>query len=129
PQPWVAESWDKTDDNKKINFKIREDITFHNGDALDANDVKLTYDRLLDAATGSPTAGQMNGGLIDEIVVIDDYTVEFTFTDPYAPFFVNMYSGYTGILPEDLGGKGDDFGRVPIGSGPFMFKEWQSGSE
>ncbi|GAA0317645.1 glutathione ABC transporter substrate-binding protein [Bacillus carboniphilus] len=128
PQPWVAESWDIKDDGKVIEFKIKEGIKFHNGEPLDANAVKYSFERMIDPDTASPTGSMMTGPL-EKIEVVDDYKVRFTFSTSFAPFFINLYSGYTGIVPPDLGGKGDDFGREPIGSGPFMFKQWNSGSE
>lgn len=128
PQPWLAESWEISDDSKEITFKLRDDVKFHNGDDLDANDVKFTFDRMMDPETASPTGDQMVGPL-ETVEVVDEYTVKFIFGEPFASFFMNLYSGYSGILPEDLAGKGDDFGRDPVGSGPFVFKEWNSGSE
>lgn len=128
PQPWVAESWQISDDNKEVTFKIREGIKFHNGETLDANAVKFTFDRIRAEETASPTGGLMVGSL-ENIEVIDDYNVKFVFSAPFAPFFINLSSGYVGILPPSLGGKGENFGREPIGSGPFMFKEWMPGSE
>ena len=128
PQPWVAESWEIKEDGKVIEFKIKEGIKFHNGEPLDANAVKYSFERMINPDTASPTGSMMTGPL-EKIEVIDDYNVRFTFSTSFAPFFINLYSGYTGIVPPDLGGKGEGFGREPIGSGPFMFKEWKSGSE
>ena len=54
PQPWIAESWEISDDGKVITFKIREGIKFHDGTDVDANAVKFSYDRILDPEMAAP---------------------------------------------------------------------------
>ena len=83
---------------------------------------------MLDPATAAPAKDQV--GPLESVTATDDYTVELVFTEPYPPFFFSASTSYLGILPpgavEELG---EDFGRSPIGSGPFMFEEWKAGQE
>ena len=126
PQPWLAESWEVTDEGRVITFRLFGDTVFHDGSPLTANSIKFTYDRLLDSETASPTRSLMVGSL-EAIEVVDPLTVRFRFAEPFAPFFLNLYSGYMGILPEGIDQQ--TFGRNPIGSGPFMFERWDVGSQ
>lgn len=126
PQPWLAESWEISDDGRVITFRLFGDTVFHDGTPLTADSVKFTYDRLLDPETASPTRNLMVGSL-ESIEVVDPLTVAFTFAQPFAPFFLNLYSGYMGIVPEGIDQQ--SFGRNPVGSGPFMFERWDVGSQ
>jgi len=126
PQPWLAESWEISEDGRVITFTLYGDSVFHDGTPLTADSVKFTYDRLLDPATASPTRNLMVGTL-ESIEVLDPLTVAFTFSQPFAPFFLNLYSGYMGIVPEGIDQQ--TFGRNPVGSGPFMFERWDVGSQ
>jgi peptide/nickel transport system substrate-binding protein len=54
PHPWVAESWEISPDGKVITFKIRQGIKFHDGTDLDANAVKVSFDRILDPEMAAP---------------------------------------------------------------------------
>lgn len=126
PQPWIAESWEISDEGRVITFQIREGVTFHDGSPLTASSVEFTYRRLLDPETASPVRSLMAGSL-HTVEALDDTTVRFEFETPFAPFFLSLYSGYMGIIPESA--TIQDFGRDPIGSGPFMFDSWDVGSQ
>jgi peptide/nickel transport system substrate-binding protein len=64
---------------------------------------------------------------VTETRVVDEYTVEFTLGQPFAPFLTNLATNTGGIVsPTAVAEYGDDFGRNPVGTGPFRFAEWQS---
>ncbi|MCH8806720.1 MAG: hypothetical protein IH986_11610 [Planctomycetes bacterium] len=73
--PWALESWKSNDDSTQYTFKVRQGINFHHGKEMKAEDVKFTYDRILDPATASPLEAQLN--FISTITAVDDYTLEF----------------------------------------------------
>ncbi len=125
PMPWVAESWEISEDGLTITFKIREGIPFHDGTILDAAAVKFGYDRIMDPAMAAPQLGFL--GPIVSVEAPDATTVVFTYSEPYAPFFTN--AGTIPIVsPAGVEQYGDDFGRNTVCSGPFMLKEWQAGT-
>ena len=126
PKPWVAESWTISDDNLTITFTIREGIKFHDGTDLDAAAVKFTFDRVLDPAQASPDKVFL--GSLVSVDAPDSTTAVFTFETPYAPFFTNL--GSFGIVsPTAVEASGDNFGHNPVGSGPFMFDTWETGTK
>lgn len=114
-------------------FHIEEGVKFHDGHELTAEDVKYTFESMLNPDMGSPKSGNYknivgaeaySNGEADEvkgIKIIDDYTVSFNVKEPFAPFMVNMNIG---IVPKHLAEKqGKDFGENPVGTGPFVFSE------
>jgi peptide/nickel transport system substrate-binding protein len=126
PQPWLAESWEISEDGTEITFTIREGVKFHDGTDLDANAVKFTYDRILDPEMAAPYKSFVE--TLESVEAPDARTAVFTFSEPYAPFFTN--STIIGIVsPAAVEQFGDDFGHNPVGTGPFMFSEWQPGTK
>ncbi|MCA1644736.1 MAG: ABC transporter substrate-binding protein [Chloroflexi bacterium] len=122
--PGLAESWDISSDATVYTFKLKKGVTFHDGTPFNGAAVKFTFDRVVDPAT---KAGQSHDqlGPYDHTEVIDDATIKVVMKQPYAPLLTNL-NGYLGIVsPTAVQKMGmADFARHPVGSGPFMFKEW-----
>lgn len=125
--PGLAESWTQVDETT-MEFKIRQGVEFHNGETLTAHDVKFTLDRLRDPATAA--AGAFIVGAISEVNVVDDYTVQIITDGPFAPLLAHLAHTVTSILNEKaVTEAGDDYGTdVAVGTGPYKFVEWQTGS-
>ncbi len=125
--PGLAVSWEDIDE-LTWEFKLREDVYFHNGELFTAEDVKFTLDRLKDPETAA--AGAFIVGFIDSVEVIDDYTVRIITEYPFAPMLSHLAHSVTGILNKTaVEEAGDDYGvRVAVGTGPFMFANWSTGS-
>lgn len=114
----LAESWEQPDDTTYV-FTLREGVTFHNGQPLTAEDVKFTFERMMDPESGSPWTSQFEP--IDSIEATDERTVTFTMKEPYGPFLATLSSNYAAILPNL---PDTDFQAGMIGTGAFMLQEY-----
>jgi len=131
----VATSWEVSDDSLVWTFHLRNDVRFHDGTTLTAEDVKYSMDRLLTTGEGYAF---LFLGRVESTAAIDDYTVRFTFSKPFGPFLTTLYRLY--ILNKDLveaqtsasgpyGEKGD-YGKGFLtdhdaGSGPYTCREFR----
>jgi len=128
PQPWLAESWQVSEDGKTITFKLRPALKFQDSTPLDAAAVKFSFERILDPKTASPVKAQF--GSLQSVEVIDPLTVAFKFAQPFPSFFTNASLYSAGIVsPTAVTRYGENFGRNPVGAGPFGFKSWKLGQE
>lgn len=128
--PYLAESWTKAPDGLTYEFKLRKDVKFHDGTPLTAQDYAYTFMRAIDPATKSPTAGQTLVGL-KSAEAVDDYTLRLNMAMPNSVLMDSLSNTcYLQPLPKAAVEKmGDDFGRNPVGAGPFKFKEWATGEK
>jgi len=127
--------------NPVIEFHLRPGVRFHDGHAVDAHDVKFTYEAILNPQNLSPRVADYEP--VKEIQVIDPLTVRVVYQRLYSPA-VGTWA--MGLLPEHLlnaealrqealrTGKDpaafslrqSEFNRRPVGCGPFVFREWKS---
>ncbi|MDR3360578.1 MAG: ABC transporter substrate-binding protein [Bifidobacteriaceae bacterium] len=124
--PWIATSWDISDDARTYTFHLRDDVTFSNGDPLDAQAVKATFDDAIDFRQREGrgvAAGFLTGYESSEAV--DDTTFRVTFEVPKAGFLQAASEKALGIIhPSSLGGTYDErCATGVIGSGPFVIDE------
>ena len=128
--------------NPVIVFHLRKNIFFHDGHKLTAEDIKFTYEAIMNPKNLSPRISDFEP--IKEVKILDPYTVKVVYKRLYSPA---LSAWSIGILPKHLLDKaalrkeaikrGIDpknftlrdsiFNRHPIGCGPFKFKEWKSG--
>lgn len=121
----VAEKWDISEDGKEITFYLRKNVRWHDSMPLTAKDVKFTFEAILDPKNACPYADSYID--IESIEIIDDYTIKFKYSQPYAPALSKLG---TEIVPEHIL-KDEDlrtskFRREPIGCGPYIFKKWKT---
>ena len=125
-KPWLAEEYSVSEDGTEITFKLREDVTFHDGTPFNAAAVKYTYDRFNDPEMAAPGASAI--GPLDEVVVVDEYTVKLVYSEPYAIAFFVLGGSYFGFVSEQAVNElGEDFGREPVSTGPYMIDELNPG--
>lgn len=135
--PGLATEWDAVDETT-YEFKLREDVKFHDGEPFNAAAVKANLDRILDEKVASPRYFLFE--MISEVVVVDDYTVQLKTEYPFAPIYAHLsHSGGAMISPKaieaDYAGmeEGKDPGAVisnaPVGTGYFKFDSWEPGSQ
>ena len=105
-------------------FRLRQGVTFHDGRAFTAEDVKHTFDRILDPATGSRLRSQYSG--IKSVTVLDPFTVRFELGTTDAAFLNYLATNPDGaIVPKGV----ENLGTQPVGTGPFMFEAYQPGQQ
>ena len=124
--PGLATEWEEVEENL-YEFKLREDVTFHNGEPFTAEDVEFTLRR----AVESPTIGHIVGSIDpDTIEVVDDHTIRVGTSDTFGPFLTHLAHPAVAILNQTaVEEAGEDYGvSEVIGTGPFEFEEWVSGT-
>jgi len=122
PSQSLAQSWEIAG-GTQITFKLRSGIKFTDGTPFDAAAVKFNIDRNLDPATKSAAFAQMSA--IDGVQVVDPTTVVFKLKEPNAALLTNLGDRGGAIISPTAAQKfGKDYGRNPVGTGPFIFKEW-----
>ncbi|MDN4524040.1 ABC transporter substrate-binding protein [Fictibacillus fluitans] len=127
-KPHLAESYSISEDGKKITFKLREGIKFHDGTPFTAKAYKETFDRLLDPKTGATVVKNLLAG-VKSIKAPDDATLIIELAAPTAPVLSNLaIEGFMQPLSKKaIDTHGDKYGRNPVGVGPWKFKEWKNG--
>jgi peptide/nickel transport system substrate-binding protein len=119
--PRLAKDWSYSDDLRVWTFNLRDDVKFHDGTELTAEDVVFTAQRIL-ADEKSPVRQFMR--LIEKAEAVDKHTVRFTLVQPYGIFDRQMKYLYvmSKKFTEEQGDQG--YATRPIGSGPYRFVEW-----
>ena len=128
--PDLAESWEITDGGKTLTFKLRSGVNFHKGyGALTSEDVKFTFERVLDPKTASKYRGQLAG--LVKVEAPDPTTVILRLEKPNAGFLHKVTAFNQGwiVSKKAIGKLGDKAKLTPIGTGPFVFEGWTPGSE
>jgi peptide/nickel transport system substrate-binding protein len=128
-KPWLAESWELSTDKKSYTFKLRTDVTFHDGTPFNAEAVKVNFDRSADPNGKSVYAKQLLGPY-ESSEIIDESTLKVNFKEPFTPFLSNLAKSTLGIQsPESFEKYGDQVGQHPVGTGPFKLASWVANSE
>lgn len=127
PQPWLAESWEMSPDQTVITFALRDGVRFHDGTPFDAAAVAAHFSTILDPETASPQLARM--GPLTSVEATGPMEVTFTYSEPFAPAFMAIAGNGGGInSPTAVAAAADNYGRAPVGTGPFIFEAWQPGS-
>lgn len=112
-EPWLATDWESTGD-RTWEFTLREDVTFHNDEPLDADAVVFSIQEIFAEFDNARPFLQIDGP--DGVRALDDRTVEFTTLDPFPNFPGNVAHNMAGVQHPDAEEPADK----PIGTGPFQ---------
>ena len=144
--PYLAESWEASDDLTQWVFKLRQGVTWSNGDRFTSQDVAHTMARWLDPEVGSSNLGlfaalveeydtgrkDANGapvlgkrGIANAVEVLDDYTIKLNLRSPTLAMAENFYNYPTAIVHRGFGEEYEaDLSKHPIGTGPCALTEF-----
>jgi peptide/nickel transport system substrate-binding protein len=120
PQPVLAESVEQQSD-KTFRFNLRQGVEFHNGKEMTAADVKASLTRY----EGTPRESDVYDWLTSDgtIEIIDDYTIDITIGQKYAPLMFAVGAGL--VVPKEVADGDLDLTENPVGTGPYTFEEHQ----
>jgi peptide/nickel transport system substrate-binding protein len=133
-EPMLAESYEISPDQMIYTFHLRHGVKWQDGQPFTADDVKFSYDRIQDPAVDAAPL-RLYFGNIKSCEVLDPYTVRFTATKRYFKTLECLGTDNLPILPRHLfAGSSATFnrspyGRSPIGTGPYKFVRWDTGSQ
>lgn len=117
--PGLAESYTVDDTSSIYTLKLRENVKFHNGETLTADDVVYTMERGIKKQSTDYVD-------IESCRALGDYEVEITLKHPSASFLSQLSQVSFAILNRESG-DAEDFARNPVGAGPYQFVEWVDG--
>lgn len=124
--PDLAESWQVSAGGLVWDFKIKKGVLFHDGKELTAEDVSFTYNSIINPRVNSPHAPLFD--MVKSFKAVSRYLFRVELNEPYSPLLFIMDPH---ILPAHLLEQSEtsmyEFGRKPVGSGPFEFSEWNNG--
>ena len=128
PQPSLATAWSVSPDGKTVTFQLRKGVTWHDGKPFTSADVKFSLEKVWKVLH---PRGRTIFGNVTEVETPDDFTAVVKLEKP-SPSMMLSLSGYESqVVPKHIY-DGTDFNTnprlsAPIGTGPFMFKEWRKG--
>jgi peptide/nickel transport system substrate-binding protein/oligopeptide transport system substrate-binding protein len=140
--PDIAESWEVSDRGAEYIFYLKKNVKYTNKREVTAEDFKYSFKRILSSTGRSPNAWvleKISGAKefvqgratdISGIVILDRYTLKIRLAQPFSPFLhlLTMTAAYV-VPQEEVERRGADFSSNPIGTGPFLLKEWRNNNE
>jgi peptide/nickel transport system substrate-binding protein len=124
-KPLLATDWTVTPNY--MEFKIRKGVKFHDGTPLNAEAVKINFDRFMDPEIPCPLCGFI--GPLERVEVIDEYTVRIHYKIPFAPALLGLTWPTAAIVSPKVIEEAGKEAVLPVGTGPFILKEWISGEK
>lgn len=133
-QPALAESIEISPDATHWTFYLRQDVWFHDGTPFNAEAVRISFDRQINPQSefyskDGNTVDVSSLSMIERIEILDTLTVRFYLKYPYVPFNHSLATcfGSSIVSPAALRKYGAEFGKHPVGTGPFQLEVWNEG--
>jgi oligopeptide transport system substrate-binding protein len=139
--PDIAERWDISSDHRIYTFYLRKNVEFHNGRRVKADDVKYSWERACNPATGSRVASTYLGDIIgveyvlagqtmeiSGVKVIGDYELQVELNNPLSYFLYKLTYSTAYVVDRNNVANGGDWWRNPNGTGPFKLTTWNQSS-
>ncbi len=126
-QPSLATSWEWAGDRRSVIFKLRPDVVFHDGEPFNAAAVVANISRVIAPGSTAPRSPDLAD--IAAAEAIDPMTVRILLKQPSGAALASL-AVEAGMMcsPAALNRLGPEFGRQPVGTGPYRFAEWVGGS-
>jgi peptide/nickel transport system substrate-binding protein/oligopeptide transport system substrate-binding protein len=141
-RPAIAETWTASRDGLVWTFRLKKGVKFHHGREVTAEDFVYSFTRIIDPRTKSPGASlfmkiksarefaEGRATRVEGLAALDPHTLRITLVESQAPFVSSLAVGFAKVVPREIMEQvGEDFGRHPIGTGPFKFVEWAPGKQ
>ncbi|MEE8413257.1 MAG: peptide ABC transporter substrate-binding protein [Dehalococcoidales bacterium] len=141
PAPDIAEDWQVSKDGKTYTFNLRQNVIFHDGREVKAEDFKYSWERAANPDTGSQTAASYLGDIvgvkevlagesteISGLRVVNDYTLEVTIDAPKSYFLSKLTYPTAYVVDSNNVEAGTDWWHKPNGTGPFKLEVWNEGN-
>lgn len=133
-EPMLATEWQESEDGLTYRFTLREGIMFHDGTDFNADAVVFNFERWMNGdADNFPMYGSVFGGFqaddthnLASVSALDDLTVEIKLKGPQPTLLKDLALTPLSISsPTAIEKFGEEYRSNPVGTGPFVFKEWQ----
>ena len=139
--PDIAREWQLSQDGRIYTFFLREDVKFHDGREVKADDIKYSWERACRPSTESRTASNYLGDIIgvsemlsgeaeeiSGVEVINDYTLRVTIDKPKSYFLSKLTYPTSFVVDRNNVSLNDEWWRYPNGTGPFELEQWEKNS-
>jgi peptide/nickel transport system substrate-binding protein len=131
-EPNLVDTWEVSDDATVFTFNLKQNARFHDGSPVNAAAVVYSFNRLM-TLEGPPTYRWAGIAGPDSAVALDEWTVQFTLSQPFAPFLGTLTQMYVVNPAVVEANRGEDFGQTYLrtnsaGSGPFIQGRWEIGN-
>lgn len=120
----LATEYNVSDDALEYSFKLREGVTFHDGEAFNAEAVKVNFERIMNDEKLRLYSRGFN--IVKSVDVVSDYEVKVTLTETYGPM-ITRFAVAKMISPKMIKEQLSEIPKSVVGTGPYKFVEWIQG--